>query len=132
MERSCENCRNSCKVGHKMSYCIINERKCWEPDYPTLERENAELKQQLEKLQNEKSAYELLYHITERHSADDTIKNQKQIADLTQALERACGFIANKKDANSCPVNCKAYEPWDCGDETCMKMLIRHFKEAMQ
>jgi hypothetical protein len=49
MERSCENCRNSCKVGHKMSYCIINERKCWEPDYPTLERENAELKQALER-----------------------------------------------------------------------------------
>jgi len=49
MERSCENCRNSCKVGHKMSYCIINERKCWEPDYHTLERENAKLEQSLER-----------------------------------------------------------------------------------
>jgi hypothetical protein len=60
----------------------------------------------------------------------ELVKVKDENAKLEQALEQACRLIANKP--NDCPVVCKAREPWKCGDETCMKMLIRYFKEATQ
>ena len=68
MEKSCDNCY--------LSYngCAVVDGCCYDgcgykPDYPILERENAELKQQLEKLQN------------------------KKLAEEEQALERACEWM---------------------------------------
>jgi hypothetical protein len=49
--KSCENCRNNNLCGVAYSpFCVINERLNWQPDYPTLESQNAELINLLEKI----------------------------------------------------------------------------------
>jgi hypothetical protein len=92
MEKSCSNCLKS---EEDFNWCWQLEKVCdrWQPGYCALEQENAELKQQLEKLQNEKAAYELLYHTTERH-----------LAWLTQSLERAWIKCSEQLPEDDCTV----------------------------
>jgi hypothetical protein len=134
MEKSCENCMliimEPC-VYKRLKECQNLEK--YKPDYPALKQENAELKQQLEKLQNEKSAFELLYHTTERHFAEDTVKYQKRIEAVDQSLERACKVVALNR-VHECPIESDCWSAHDClcGDEVCIKRLMNHFEEAVQ
>jgi hypothetical protein len=138
--KSCENCMYGQLLPGK---CMSSKRpdgvhccedngnyKFWEPNFETLKKENVELKQQVETLQNEKLAYESLYYTTERHFAEDTVKYQKRIMGLEQALKRACKVVA----LNECPVESDCWSAHDClcGDEVCIKRLMNHFQEAAQ
>jgi hypothetical protein len=98
MEKSCENCLNAKCNGQICGLNLSDDDSCdlkyWKPDYPTLEQENAE---------------------------------------LTQALERACKVVALNR-AHECPVESDCWSAHDClcGDEVCIKRLMKYFKEATQ
>ncbi len=132
MEKSCESCRNKrCDV---VQFTLCDENLSqYQPDYPTLKQENEELKKQIEKLQNEKFAFEGLYHTTEQHFVEDTVKNQKRIMELTQALERVCKAVS-LNEGHRCPIERGCWSDHDClcGDEACIKKLIQYFKEAVK
>jgi hypothetical protein len=126
--KSCENCRFMTDDPPCMKWdCYPWESaKYWKPDYPTLERENAELKERVETLERISHELDRITEIaTERHGA--IIDENERIE---RALEQACEWFAENVDCRECPLACTHR----CiGDPAgCKATLIRYFKEAAQ
>lgn len=136
--KSCENCLIP---DQEYSNCWVLDKVCdkYLPDYPTLERENAELKGTLK-------AYKLLYETEKTNhnkSIDENCKKIREsetslnnacvtISESTQALERACETIAEICHWNSCRHDCPVSEECTFGTQTpeCIEKLVKYFKEA--
>jgi hypothetical protein len=58
---------------------------------------------------------------------------ENENVELTQALERACKVVALNR-AHECPVESDCWSAHDClcGDEVCIKRLMKYFKEEKQ
>jgi len=132
MENSCDNCRSHfAPVNY--SGCVLGIGECyecdkWQPDYPTLEQENVDIKLQLE---CQKQINQALVKIAEKDNREIIVMN-RELNKLEPALEWACetlvNFIADYEDCSLCPVykgkKCKLSETDGCKDA-----LVRYFEE---